>query len=121
MVEIEALPLLIQEENDEEEKHTAETSTETGIHENDETKDNEEDTSQENHDTEIDEEAVRKKEEEKREQEQLAKRRAEAKKGISITRSLITFGFESWIAFEPGNDKNVLYYSFIRKLGFIHS
>ena len=45
-------------------------------------------------------------EEDKHEEEELAKRKAEAKKGISITRALITFGFESWIALEPGTYKN---------------
>ena len=40
--------------------------------------------------------------EETEEEKAFAKRRAEAKKGISITRALITFGFENWIALEPG-------------------
>ena len=31
-----------------------------------------------------------------------SKRRSEAKKCISITRALISFGFETWIALEPG-------------------
>ena len=55
-------------------------------------------------DAEKDEEAKEKeaKEEESKEDAAFAKRRAEAKKGISITRALITFGFENWIALEPG-------------------
>ena len=36
------------------------------------------------------------------EEEAFAKRKKEAKKGLSITRALITFGYESWVAFEPG-------------------
>ena len=48
------------------------------------------------------------KETEDNEAKQQAKRRAEAKKGISITRALITFGHESWIAFEPGKYKLLL-------------
>jgi len=47
------------------------------------------------------------KEEENKEDEAFAKRRAEAKKGISITRALITFGFENWIALEPGTHLNI--------------
>lgn len=41
--------------------------------------------------------------EEKKEDELRAKRKAEAKKGISITRALLKFGFHSWIELEPGN------------------
>ena len=33
----------------------------------------------------------------------LAKRKEVAKKGISITRALISFGYENWIALEPGS------------------
>ena len=36
---------------------------------------------------------------------QQAKRMAGAKKGMRITKALITFGHESWIAFEPGKHK----------------
>ena len=31
-----------------------------------------------------------------------------AQKGVSITRALIMFGFESWSALEPGNLKSVI-------------
>ena len=39
----------------------------------------------------------------------LAKRKEVAKKGISITRALISFGYENWIALEPGSILVYLY------------
>ena len=36
-----------------------------------------------------------------------------AQKGVSITRALIMFGFESWSALEPGNCCNSLFFSLI--------
>ena len=40
----------------------------------------------------------------------LAKRKEVAKKGISITRALISFGYENWIALEPGS----IFYVFLQ-------
>ena len=44
-------------------------------------------------------------EKERAEEAIKAARLAKAKKGLSITRSLITFGFDSWVSFEPGKQK----------------
>ena len=56
-------------------------------------------------------------EKEKVEQALKARKLADAKKGLSITRSLITFGFESWLAFEPGKFKE---YSIFYKFETVH-